>query len=81
MGAEEHRIIAVADEECVLHLAGRVFRREVESLEYMPVVLDLRTFSNIIAELAEDVHDLLARNRHRMTRTELYRIAGHCIVK
>ena len=34
--------------------------REVQSLEYMPVVLDLRTFCHVISELAEDAYDLLA---------------------
>ena len=52
VGTEEDRVVAVADEECVLHLAGRVLRREVERLEYMPVILDLWSLGNIIAELA-----------------------------
>ena len=60
MGTEKYRIVAVADEECILHFAGRVLRREVQSLEHMPVILNLRTFSHIVAELAEDANDLLA---------------------
>ena len=59
MGTEEARIVAVLDEESILHLAGRVLRREVESLEYMPVILNLRAFCHIISELAEDAYNLL----------------------
>ena len=47
------------DEECVLHLAGRVLWREVKRLKYMPVILNLRTLCNVVTELAEDAYDLL----------------------
>ena len=69
--------MAGADEESVLHLAGRVVRREVEGLEHVPVVLDLRAFGHVIAELAEDVHDFLADDGDGMAGTQFEGVAGH----
>ena len=66
VGTEKHRIIAVIDEESILHLTSRVLWREVKSLEYMPVILYLRAFSHIVAELAEDADDLLSCDGYRV---------------
>ena len=66
MGTQKDRIVAVADEESVLHFTRRMLRREVQSLKYMPVVLNLRTLGNIISELAEDSDDFLTCDRYRM---------------
>ncbi len=40
--------------------------REVQSLEDMMVILNLRTLGDIVAEFSEYVHNLLTDNRHRM---------------
>ena len=64
-------------EEGVLHVAGGVVRREVERLEHVVVVLQLGTFRDVVAEFAENVHDLLAHDGHRMAGAQLQRIAGH----
>ena len=32
MGTQKHRVVAFRNEECILHLAGRVLRREVAAL-------------------------------------------------
>ena len=81
MGTQKHRIVTLTDEESILHLTCWVFRREIESLENMPVILYLRTFCNIISEFAEYAHDFLTCYRHRMTWTKSNRITWHRVVK
>ena len=76
--AQQQRIhMAGAHEEGVLHLAGRVVGREVQGLEHVVVVFDFRTFGHIIAELAEDIHDLLADNGNGVAGTQGEGISGH----
>jgi len=65
------------NKESVLHVAGGVVLREVQSLEHVVVVLDLGAFGHVIAELAENVHDLLADDGDGVARAELERVAGH----
>ncbi len=78
VGAEQERIqVAGGHEEGVLHLAGRVVRREVQGLEHVPVVLDLGAFRDVIAEFAEDVHDLLPDDGDGVAGTQFERVAGH----
>ena len=54
---------AVAEVEGVVHRARRMVRREVQRLEVVPVVLDLRAVGELVAEPAEDVGDALQRAR------------------
>ena len=49
---------AELDVDRVLHRAGRVCRRDVERLEVVPVVLDLGTLGDPVAEPDEDVLEL-----------------------
>ena len=61
MGAEQKRVrMACRHEECVLHIPGRMVRREVKRLENVVVVLDLRTLGHVVAELAENADNLLS---------------------
>ncbi len=67
VGSQKQRIrMAGGHEEGVLHISGRMVLREIQRLEDMVVILDLRTLGNIVAEFSEYVHNLLADNRHRM---------------
>ena len=78
VGAEQQRVgMARGHEEGVLHVARRVVRREVERLEDVVVVLELGAFRDVVAEFAEDVHDFLADDGHRMAGAQLQRVAGH----
>ncbi len=56
----------VLQEEGVLGVAGRVVGREVEGLEVVVVVLDLRTLGDAVAEGGEDLHDLLGDQVNRV---------------
>ena len=77
VGAEQYRIDSGGDEECVLHISGRMIRREVEGLEDVMVVLYLGAFCQGIALLAEDGYDLLAGNGYRVTGSQLEMVSGH----
>ncbi len=78
MGPEQQRVrVPGGDEEGVLHVAGRVVRREVQRFEDMPVVLHLRAFGDIVADLAENVDDFLADDGNRMPGAEFHRVGGH----
>src|SRR4249919_1975727 len=59
----------VAKIEGVVHRARRVVRREVQRLEVVPVVLDLRTIGQRIAQATEDVGDALQRAADGMDST------------
>ena len=50
---------AIAEVESVVHGARRMVRREVQRLEVVPVVLDLRPFRQLVAQPAEDAGDAL----------------------
>ena len=54
------------DVERVLHRARGMVRRDVEGLEVVPVVLDLRTAHDTEPERREDVHDLAFDQRERV---------------
>ena len=61
MCTEQKRVrMACRHEECVLHIPGRMVRREVQRLENVIVVLDLRTLGDVVAELAENADNLLS---------------------
>ena len=57
---------AVAEIEGVVHRARRMVRREVQRLEVVPVVLDLRAVGELVAQPGEDVGDALERAPDRM---------------
>ena len=46
--------------ESILHVAGRMIRRQVQRSEIMPVVFDLRSFGNRKSKPAENLHDAVA---------------------
>ena len=78
MRSEQQRVrMACGHEESVLHVSRWVVQREIQSLEHMIVVLNLRALGHIIAELSEYVHDLLTDNRHRMPGAEFKRNPRH----
>jgi hypothetical protein len=56
--------------EGVVHRARRMVRREVQRLEVVEVVLDLRAVGELVAQAREDVGDALERFRDRMLRAE-----------
>ena len=61
MGAKKQRVwMPGRYEECILHVAGRMIRREIQRFEYVIVVFYLRTFRYVITEFAEYVHNLLS---------------------
>src|SRR3546814_6060711 len=57
---------AVAEVEGVVHRPRRVVRGEIQGLEVVPVVLDLRAVGQLVAQAAEDVGDALDRAADRM---------------
>src|SRR5436190_58224 len=59
VGSEHHILVAAQPHvQGVLHGARRVRGRDVERLEVVPVVLDLRTFGDAVSEAGEDVLQL-----------------------
>ena len=62
VGAQQQRpaVLLGLEVEGVEHLPGRMLRRDVERLEIVPVVLDVRTFGDGEAHVGEDRDDLLA---------------------
>ena len=76
MSPQEQRIdMAGGNKECILHVTGRVIRREIESLEHMIIILDLGSFGHIVTELAENLDDLLPDDRNGMAGTGLESIS------
>ncbi len=57
-------------EEGVLHIPCGMVRREVQGFEHMIIVLDFRSFGNVIAEFSEYVYDFLAHDGHWVTGTK-----------
>ncbi len=54
VGAQQQRIeMPGRHKESILHITGRVVGREIECLEHVMVILNLRTLRNIVSELAE----------------------------
>ena len=51
--------------------------REVQGLEYVIVVLNLGTLRYVVAEFAENVHNLLTHNGYRMAGPQRQGVAGH----
>ncbi len=65
----------VGDVEGVLHVAGRMVARDVERLEVVEVVLDLRTFGHPETEAGKDGDDLLGHQGDRVFRAR----GGACV--
>ena len=59
----------VVDVEGVLRVARGVVLRQVEQLEVVVVVLDLRTLDDLVAHADKDLDHALERDVHRMKRT------------
>lgn len=59
----------VINKESVLHVACGMFRRKVERLEIVPVVLNLRSLSNRKTQAGEDVADFLGNQGDRVLGT------------
>ena len=59
------------DEERVLHVARRMFGREVERRENVPVILDLGPVGDGVAQPREDLDDLVLDDRDRVARPQL----------
>ena len=81
VGTEQNRIVAGSYKESVLHIAGRVLRWEVKCLENVIVILDLRPFCDIVAELAENLDDFLPDDGNRVAGAESYRVSGKSAVE
>ena len=81
VGPKKQRIgMPCRNEEGVLHVPGRMVRREIQGFEHMVIILNLRTFRHIVTEFPEYVHNLLADNRDGMPRTKGERCTGHAQV-
>lgn len=68
MGAKEH---VFGDVKGVLHIAGRVVRREVQSFIVVVVAIDVRTVLNGEAHPCEDLDDLAHHLMERMFSSEI----------
>ena len=56
VGAQQHLVVEIKG---VLHVPGRVVRREIQGLEIVPVQLDLGAGDGLETQVQEDVADLL----------------------
>ena len=77
MGAKQYRVDSGGDEEGVLHVPGRMVRREVEGLEDVMVVLYLGAFRQGIALLPEDGYDLFAGDGYRVAGAQFEMVSRH----
>jgi hypothetical protein len=66
MGAQQHVRIEI---EGVVHRPGRVMAWDVERLEVVIVVFDLRTFGNAVANVGEELLDSFQSAGNRMQTT------------
>jgi hypothetical protein len=64
-------LIAFADKEGILHIARRVFLREVQGREVMPVVFNLRPFGHHKTKAFKNIDDLVTYQRKRVARANL----------
>ena len=69
MRAEQHVGVQL-DEEGVLHITGRMFFREVEGGEHMPIVLDVGTFHGGEADVFENPAHLVHHDGNRVHGTD-----------
>jgi hypothetical protein len=67
---------AVGKIEGVVHGPRRMVRREVQGLEVVVVVLDLRAIGELVAQAREDVGDALEGARDRVQVAQLATAAG-----
>ena len=63
------------NEKRVLHIPCRMFLREIESGEHVPVVFNLGTFRNRKAQFVENRQDFILHNGQRMTASQLLPVA------
>ena len=80
MTAQEHIlgyviIVALLDEEGILHVTGWMIGCKVEHSEHVLVVVNLRTLIEGESHTAEDVDDLVLYNSQRMACTQSHRIS------
>ena len=76
--AQQQRIqVAGADEKSVLHFTRGVVGREVQGLEDVVVVFDFGAFGHVVAEFAENIHNLLPYDRDRMAGAQRKGVSGH----
>ncbi len=73
MGTEQRIRI---DVERILHISCRVVLRNVGKLEVVVVLLNFRSFGNLVAHADEEVFNLLLNHDQRMNRSRLQPIAG-----
>ena len=66
----------LADEEGVLHIAGRMVGSEVHLREDMIVVFHLRTVGKDESHTGEDIDNLVGDDGQRMACAELYGVGG-----
>ena len=75
---EERRGSLAVHEEAVLRVAGGMVGREVQRLEVMAVVLDLRAVGDRVAHTQEDLLDAAPHDRDRMESAPSRAPSGQC---
>lgn len=79
MGTQEH-VRVLFDKKGVLHIASRMFGREIESTEHVPVILDFRTFRHGKANAGKDIDDFALHDGERVSGTHVDRVRRASIV-
>ena len=62
----QQNVRIVVDEKRILHVASRMFGREIERRKDVPIVLNFRTFGNSETQTAENLDNVVADYRERM---------------
>jgi hypothetical protein len=73
MGAQHHLVVHV---EGIVHVPGRMLRRDVQGFEVVPVIVDFGRHGLLEAEAAEEGDDLLAHLGERMEGAEGNAVTG-----
>ncbi|MNE34631.1 hypothetical protein D3C80_1283610 [compost metagenome] len=78
MRSQSHFAFSFFNEESILHISCRVFRREVQCREIVPVIFNFRSFRNRITDAFKNGNDFAANNGKRMSCTKRNRFCRSC---
>ncbi len=79
VGTQKHVWLAHYEKR-VLHVACRMVRGEIQSREYVPVILYFRTFGHGETHACENVYHFVTHKAERVARTQGQRCRGACQV-
>ena len=74
MGAQQH-VGRTLNEECVLHVPGRVVFGKVQCREYVPVVFDFGPFGNGESQASENIANFVPYQRNGVAGSQWYGVS------